>query len=470
MSKENFKYKNKFYSNPLFIIAISFILLILFGSLLLYLPISKTNGSNSNLSYFDCLIISTSSCTVTGLMPITESLNSSFTLFGKIVQTILLQIGGIGVATIALFFFIVSSKKLNFKEQAIIKETWNIRNFFSIRKIFLLILIETIVIESLGAFLLFFDFKYLQNNTTSTSIGYAIYHSISAFNNAGFDLLGSNSFINYSTDVYLQIVTCFLIVLGGLGFIVNIDIIKKKFKFKKFSLNTKIVLTYSIFLIVIGSLLIYLIEIFNSTSVFNYGDALFFSISSRTAGFFTKDLRTLNNATIIIICILMFIGASPGGTGAGIKTTTFATLMFYLRSVITNNHPHAFKRSISKDTIRKALLVIILGILFILLAFILISIFEGNFNYINLETGEKSATYILNYHSYNELDFGLLCLSAFSTAGLTTGIFPYMTVGSKIIIMILMFVGRLGPLTVSQIFSTRNTKTFRYVEEDITIG
>lgn len=459
--------KKKFKLNPLAVITLSFLVLILIGSLLLYLPISKKDQS---ISFFDCLFLSTSSITVSGLNSMNKGLAESFTLFGLIVQIILVQIGGIGVATIAIMFFMIASNNLSFKEQALIKESWNLNNFKQIRKVLLFVFLETIIVELIGAFSLFFDFKYIQNFDSGKAIGYAFYFSISAFNNSGFDLFGTNSLMNYSSDYYLLIVLAILIIIGGLGFLVNVEILKKKFNFKKFSLQTKIVLTYSFALTILGSLLIYIFELINHNSNISYLGSLFMSVSTRTAGFSLYDLRTFNDATLIVIAVLMFIGAAPGGTGAGIKVTTFACLILYLRSVITNKSPHAFKRGINSETIRKALLIILITFFFFLFGFMLISLFEGNYRYIDLSTGMKYVEFQEGCVSYNALDFAFLSIGSISTTGLTTGIVPYLTIGSKIVVMIMIFIGRVGPMTISRIFTGNDTSTYRLVDEDIAIG
>lgn len=460
--------KKKFTLNPLALITLSFLVFILVGAILLYLPISK---KNSSITFFDCLFLSTSSITVSGLNSMNKGLTDSFTIFGLVIQTILVQIGGIGVATIAIMFFMIATNNLSFKEQALIKESWNLNNFKQIRKVLLFVFLETIIVELVGTFFLFFDFMYIQEGFDfGKALGYAAYFSISAFNNSGFDLFGTNSLVNYASDYYLLIVLAILIIIGGLGFLVNVEILKKKFKFKKFSLQTKIVLTYSLVLTIVGSLLIYLFELANHNKDVTYLGSLFMSISSRTAGFSLYDLRTFNDATRIVLSILMFIGAAPGGTGAGVKITTFACLVLYLRSVITNKSPHAFKRGINAETIRKALLIILITFFFFIFGYTLICLFEGNYRYIDLTTGIKYVEYQEGVVSYSSMDFAFLSIGTISTAGLNTGIVPYLSIGSKIIVMIMIFIGRVGPMTISRVFTGNDTATYRLVDEDIAIG
>lgn len=458
----------KFQLSPVAIIALSFLVLILVGAILLYCPFSRFESSDIN--FFDCLFLSTSFCTVSGIVPLKDGLAANFNLVGRIIQTILIQIGGLGAATFAGIFFIIASRKLTFKQQSLIKESWNLKSLSGIKKIFFLVFLESIVIETIGTFLCFFYFYFIQNFDIATAWGYSIYHSVSAFNNAGVDLLGTTSLINYQNDVYLNFVLSTLVVLGGTGFLVNIDIIKKKFNFKKFDFHTKMVVTYSLSLILFGTFFVFIIELFNNQSNVTFYGSYFMSIYSRTAGFSLYDLSQFSNASMIIFCILMFIGGSPGGTAGGIKTTTFGCLLAYLRSVIQNNTPHSFRRTISNEITRKALLIIILGFMFFIFGFTLICLFEGNYNYYDPLTGDKSYLYQEGYLRYNALDFCFLAMAAFSTTGFSTGITPFLSVGSKIVLMILMYVGRVGPLAISTVFSGKNTKPYRYAEGDISIG
>lgn len=453
---------------PVAVISLSFLSVILIGSFFLALPISHMPGAK--VTYLDALFTSTSCTCVTGLVNVRAGVADSFSLFGRIIMAILIQLGGLGVTTIAVIIFLVASRKLTFAEQSLIKESWNLGSLKGIKKIFLLVLLTSFSFEFVGAILSFFDFYFIQGYEMATSWGYAIFHAISAFNNAGFDIISKDSLIPFESDIYLNLVTSFLIIAGGLGFLVNIDIIKKKFNFKKFSLHTKIAVFYSAFLILFGTLSIYLIELGNTSTRVSFMGSYFMSVSTRTAGFTMYNLGTFNDATIIIMCFLMFIGASPGGTGGGIKTTTFALLLAYLRGVTTGKRPYAFRRSINKDLIRRALLIIILGFSFFVVGFTLICVFEGNYNSIDLATGDKLITYRPGATRYNALDFGFEAMSAFGTVGLSTGITSYLSQGSQIVLIFLMYVGRIGPLTISTSFKGKNTAKYHFAEEDVSIG
>lgn len=463
--KKEFK-PRRFTIRPVAVIAFSFLLVIFLGSIFLILPYAHNEGAN--VTYLDALFTSTSSTCVTGLVSLEEGIGASFSLFGRIIIAILVQLGGLGVTTLAVIFFLIASRKLTFSEQSLIKENWNLNNLRGVKSIFFQVLLVSFGFEIIGAILTFFDFYYIHNMPMQEAWGYSIFHSISAFNNAGFDLFGTTSLINFEDDIYLNLVTSFLIIAGGLGFFVHLDIFKRRYHFKKFSLHTKIVLVYSLFFIVVGTLSIYLIELTNEVSDLSFMGAYFMSVSTRTAGYTMYDLGKFNDATILIMCVLMFIGASPGGTGGGIKTTTFAILMAYLRGVITGRRPCAFRRSINKDLIRRALLIIILGFMVFLFGFTILCIVEGNYNYIL--NGEKLVEYQPGALRYNAADFGFECMSAYATVGLTTGITPYLEPGCQVVLILLMYIGRIGPLTISTAFKGKNTIMYHYAEEDVSIG
>lgn len=475
---ENRKYaqaKKKYSLSPSLIIASSFLIVILIGSVLLYLPIS----TNTQISYIDALFTSVSATCVTGLYSLTIPPGNVFNLFGRSVLAILMNIGGLGVTTFAIVFFIVLNKKLNMSNQTLIKENWNLKNLSSIRQIFLQVLFISFGFEIVGAFLISLDFILIQHMEVDEAIGYAIFQSISAFNNGGFECMQDNfnNLIVFEDDLYLNLITSFLIISGGIGYFVIIDVIVKKFKFTKFSLHTKVAITYSLFLLVLGTLFIYFDEfnnINNVTELTPYGvtfkGTFFMSVSSRTAGFTMYNLANFKDLTLLFLMTLMFIGASPGSSGGGIKTTTFALLIAYLRSVITGRRPHLFKRSIDDELIKKALLIILLGASFFIIGLCFISGFETNYNYVNTVTGEKSFYYVEGYLRFSTLDYAFDTMSAFSTVGLSTGITPYFSTGSKIVLILLMYIGRVGPLSISTLFKSNKSETWHYGYENISIG
>lgn len=459
------KPSKKYRLSAIAIIALSFLGVILIGACFLRMPFAHRIGKEVN--FFDCLFISTSATCVTGLVSLSEGVAASFSLAGRIIIAILIQLGGLGVTTIAVVIFMLTSRKLTYRNQSLIKESWNLNSYKGIKKVFAEVLFVSFTFEFVGAILGFFIFHYKYQMPVNEAFGVAIFHSISSFNNAGFDIFGTTSIIQYESDIALNLLTSMLIIAGGLGFMVIIDIVTKKFNWRKFRLHTKIVLTYTLIFIVSGTLLIHLCELYSESNA-SFMGAFFMSVSTRTAGFTMYDLSKFRDVTILVMIIFMFIGASPGGTGGGVKTTTIALLFTYIRSIITSKKPYAFKRSIATNLIRKALLIILLGLLFFLLGFFIICIFEMDYNYI--KDGVKYKEYVEGAIRFNSLDYAFEAMSAYGTVGLSTGFTPYFEVGSQTVLMVLMYVGRLGPLTISTVFKSKNVQTYYYANEDVSIG
>lgn len=462
----NLIYKLKKNINPFFLIALSFLILLIIGSLILWSPISLQEGVS--VSYIDSLFTTTTSLCVTGLVSIKEGIGDTYNLFGRIFICILIQIGGLGVMTFVTLFFVTFRRRLKITEQTMVKENWNLSSLKQIRKIFYYILAVVFTIETIGAILSFFSFYFIHDFPLQDAIGISIFHSISAFNNAGIDILGPTSLINYSNDHYLLFITSLLIILGGIGYFVIVDVVRNKFRFKRLSLHTKVAISYTLFLIIFGTLVIYITELFNSVSVVSAMDAYFLSVSARTAGFTSVDLYTVRNASLIIICLLMFIGASSGGSGGGIKVTTFAIFIAYMRSLITGKPSTLFKRNLRDDLIKKAMALTMLGFSFFLLGLFLISAIEGNRVYVldGVRIYEEAEGAL----SFTTIDFAFEAMSAFGTVGLTTGFTPYFYDASKLILICLMYIGRVGPMTISIMFKPRKEQLYRYVSEDISVG
>ena len=455
----------KFKLSPIAIIALSFAFTILLGSIFLFFPFTHNQGVS--ISYFDALFTSTSATCVTGLVSLKDGVAATFNLAGRIIIAILIQIGGIGVVTFAVILFVITNRKLTYTNQSLIKESRNLDSYKGIKRVLLEVFAITIFFEFIGAILIFLILFYKYNYPMDASFGYAFFHSISSFNNAGFDLFGTTSLMIFKDDIWLNLITALLIIFGGLGYLVIIDGLSKKFNFKRFRLHTKIVLTFTLVLILVGTLLIYLCEINNSTEVSFFG-AFFMSVSTRTAGFSLYDLSKFRDITLIIMIVFMFIGASPGGTGGGVKTSTILIFITYVCSLVTDKKPHAFRRSFSGPIIRRALLIILLGLLFFIFGLALITVFESNYNYIL--DGVKYNNYVDGSSTFNLMDYTFEAMSAYGTVGLSTGFTPYYSVGSKIVLCTLMYVGRLGPITISTAFKSKNTQAFRYAEEDVSIG
>ncbi|WP_195955570.1 TrkH family potassium uptake protein [Clostridium saudiense] len=419
------------------IIVLGFLIVILLGTILLMLPISINEGEN--VSFIDALFTSTSAVCVTGLIAIDTA--DTFTVFGRTVVALLIQIGGLGVTSVGVGFIMLLKKKIGIKERTLIKESMNLDSLKGVVKLVKSILIMTLIFESIGVILSYIVFS--KDYAPLDALGISLFHSIAAFNNSGFDILGGlQNLIPYQSNVILNLTTCGLIIFGGIGFLVIKEIIEVR-SFKKFTLHTKIVLIMTGILLVVGTILLKL------TEDISWLGAFFFSTSARTAGFSTYPLSNFTNAGLFVLIILMFIGASPGSTGGGIKTTTLFTLNKSIYSTSTNKHCTAFKRKIPLGVILKAFNVTILALFVICIGTFILSILEPNYTFMQLL---------------------FEVTSAFGTVGLSTGITPDLSALSKFIISLIMFIGRLGPMTIATIWSFKKPSDACYSEETVIIG
>lgn len=422
---------------PYGLITIGFLLSILIGGTLLYLPISQKAGAD--VSLVDAFFITISAICVTGLSTIDVA--NSFNLFGYTIIALLIQIGGLGIVCAGLSIILLAGQKIGIKERILIKDSLNLNSLKGIVKLVKSIFRITFIIEFIGALFSFCSFiKYYK---FKDAIVISIFHSISAFNNAGFDLIGNfRNLVPFENDILLNLTTSGLIILGGLGFIVINEIIEKK-DFKKISLHSKIVIKMSMALLIIGTLVIY------ASSDISLLASFFTSVSSRTAGFNTVPIDSFNKVSLLFIMILMFIGASPSSTGGGIKTSTFYSLIKGTYSICSNKRCHSFKREISHETILKSFIVLFVGMIVVTSCLLCLCIFEPNIDL---------------------LDLLFESISAFATVGLSTGITPELSTISKIVIMITMFIGRVGGLTLLSLWTKKGKKYVSYPTEDILIG
>lgn len=432
---------------PVFIIMLSFFAAILVGTILLKLPISIQQGKS--ISWVDSFFISISAICVTGLTPITN-VGATLTVFGKIVLTLLIQIGGLGCISVASFFFLIIGAKLGINDRYLLKEALNQDKVANVLKLLKSIMKITFIIEFIGAIVNFIVF--INYYDFWSAIGISIFHSISAFNNAGFDILGDNSLINYSSNILLNINTMALIILGGLGFIVIADVIKNRFNFKRMRIHSKIVLTMTLSLIIVGTIFL---KISMGDNI-SWLQALFQSVSARTAGFASINCMTLTSSSILIISTLMLIGASPTSTGGGIKTTTVYTMVKSMISFARGKQTLVGNRRISEESKLKAFTLFFFAITFILTSTILILLIEESKSNISLSTVLFETT------------------SAFATVGLSMGITQHLSTLSKLIICLLMFFGRIGPITIMGMWNSNWNKpginNVEYLEEKIIIG
>ena len=333
------------------IIALGFALAILLGSLLLMLPCSVRPGVD--LQYIDALYTSTSAVCVTGLIAVDAG--DTFTPVGQFILGALIQIGGLGVTAVGAGIILLMGRRVNLRGRNLVREAMNLDSGRGVVQFVRSIFATTLLFEGLGALLSLISFA--RTRPMPEAIGISIFHSVAAFNNSGFDILGGGkNLIPYQQDVLLNLVTCALIIFGGIGFLVIREMWSVRFRWKKFSMHTKVVLTTTAFLLIVGTLLL------KATEDITWLGAFFHSVSARTAGFSTYPLGQFSTAGLLVLIVLMFVGASPGSTGGGIKTTTFFTLMQGIKSAATNRSEKAFHYAIPRDSFRKAAVITLLAL------------------------------------------------------------------------------------------------------------
>jgi len=421
------------------IIAIGFLAVIFAGSILLSLPVS--HSGNENVTYLDALFTSVSAVCVTGL--VTLETGVAYSAFGHAVIILLIQIGGLGITTLGAGLIALLGGRLNQRENTLVKEALNYPTWNGIKPLIRAVLILDVTIELCGAILYFISFS--RDYSIGRAAWMSVFHSISAFNNAGFDILGNGNSIGvYTHDVYFNLVTCLMIILGGLGFFVIRELIFHK-RGERFSLHSKIVLTMTAVLLASGTLLIKLTEGEGITWL----GAFFSSVTARTAGFATFPYSGFSNAGILVMCLFMFIGASPGSTGGGMKTTTFFALIKSLLSHSTGREARAFGKRIPGDIMQRAFVIISLG-----------------FSWTAVMIGAIAAL----EPQLPLRDVMFECFSAIGTVGLTTGITPVLSSPSKILIMLTMYIGRLGPLTIATLWARSKESGVSRAEEQFPIG
>ncbi len=423
---------------PARIIAFGFALVILLGSCLFMLPCSVKDGVE--LRYIDALYMSTSAVCVTGLISVDAG--DTFTPLGQFFLAVLIQTGGLGVTCIGAGVIVAMRRRVNLKGRNVIREAMNLNTGKGIVKFIKSVFLTTLSFELVGAALSFIVF--IKDYPPLRAIGISLFHSIAAFNNSGFDVLGNfQSLIPYQNNVLLNLVTCGLVVFGGIGFLVIRELIEKRLCWRKLSMHTKVVLTVSAALIAIGTLLIKLTE--NVTWL----GAFFSSVSARTAGFATYPLGEFTNAGLSVIALLMFIGASPGSTGGGIKTSTLFVLFQGIKSAATNKSEKAFHYAVPATAFRKAAVITLIGLSIISVGTYLMTAMEPQISFI---------------------DALFEVTSAFGTVGLTTGITTELCLGSKLLSIVIMYIGRIGPLTIASLWYFTKGERVSYPDGNIAIG
>lgn len=420
------------------LIALGFLSVILIGSVLLMLPCSVKDGVT--LRYIDALYTSTSAVCVTGLIAVDAG--DTFTPLGQTFLAMLIQIGGLGVTAVGAGVIIAIGKKVNMKGRNLIREAMNLDSGKGLVVFVRDIFITTVIIELSGAVLSFLVF--VQDYPPIRAIGISLFHSVAAFNNSGFDILGNfQNLIPYRHNVLLNVVTCALIILGGIGFLVIREVCSKRFRWKKFSMHAKVVITMSIVLIIVGAVML------KFTEDITWMAAVFHSVSARTAGFSTYPLGTFSQSGLLVLTVLMFIGASPGSTGGGIKTSTFFVLLQGIKSAATNKDEKAFHYAIPKNAFRKAAVIASLALFVVIIGTYIMTILEPEIHLVDLL---------------------FEITSAFGTVGLSTGITPDLCDGAKFLSIVIMYIGRLGPLTIASLWYFTRGDRVSYPEGNIAIG
>lgn len=433
--------RKRIIDNPSLYLVLGFLLVILVGSFLLMLPISSADGTVSN--YLDCLFVSTSNVCVTGLTTVVTA--THWSTFGHIVIILLIQIGGLGIMTMTTLMALILGKRITLSSRLVIKEQLSTDNMKGLVKLIKYVLVSTFIIELVGAILLSFTFV---PEFGAKGIWYSIFHSISSFCNAGFDILGAESLSPYKTNAMVILPVVLLIILGGLGFNVYMNITAYKFNFKKYSLHSKIVLIGTAFLLISVASLIFFIEYDNASTLKNLSlkdktlASFFQSTTLRTAGYFSIDQASLKDSSVIIGIIAMFIGGAPASTAGGLKITTIALLIItVINEIKGNENIVVFKKSIRFEAVKKAVTAFMIFTFWFLFVSIIIIIIEP----------------------FDALDIFYEVISAAATVGITRGITPELTTVSKILLILTMYLGRVGMVTLLFAFSN-NKKKKQYKE------
>ena len=442
--------------SPPRIFILSFGGVIFIGAVLLWFPFSASKGQ---LRFIDALFTSASAVCVTGLVVIDNGKDLS--TLGQVITIFLFQIGGLGIITFSTVFFVLMGRGISFKGREIVQSTFlhtRRRDFFVILKS---VFFYTLIFESVGTLLLFIRFS--RDFPAGKALYQAIYHAISAFNNCGFSLF-SDSLMKYQGDLLVNLTVMGLLVIGGIGFIVQYEVFSKwKGVQKRLSVHSRMVLIATAVLILVGAFFFYLFErnhLLKDTLLLNTILAsLFQSVTPRTCGFNTVDIGLLTNATLLLLIVLMFIGASPGSTGGGIKTTSTALLLLMIWHRLRGNEEvNLFSRTIPREVVSRTLSIIFAS------AFS-ISIITS----ILLVTGGGNLPSLESRHLFVEYLFETV--SAFGTVGLSMGVTPKLNDIQKFAIVLMMFAGRVGPLTLAFSLSrTRGRKGLIYAEEGVMVG
>ncbi|MDY5731525.1 MAG: potassium transporter TrkG [Eubacteriales bacterium] len=439
------------------VLVMGFALIILFGAMLLNLP--HATMQHKSIGFLKALFTATSATSVTGLVVVDTA--TTFNLFGRMVIITLIQVGGLGFMMFGTFIFILLGKRISLKNRMLMADSFNSDSLSGIVRLYRRGFFIALSIESIGALLL--CLRFIPMYGFKKGIGFSVFHAISAFCNAGFDLFGNfDSITSFHNDPLVIFTTAILIVLGGLGFIVIDDVLTKKWNFKKFSLHSKIVLLSTAFLITTGTILLMITEYFNpllwkeNTGFLNKLMNMFFqSVTLRTAGFTSVQVRDISESGKLMSCIWMFIGTSPASTGGGVKTTTMFLLLLQTWAVIKGQEDlNIFNKKIYKKQSGKAVATVMIMFSAAVVSSWFVGIFEGSVRFAFLDIFYET-------------------ISAMTTVGLSSLSTPALTQQSTAILILIMFLGRVGPLTLAYALGNHGQdfpSKIQYPEERILIG
>lgn len=438
---------------PSKLFVLGFAAVIFLGALLLTLPIATQSGESASL--IDALFTATSAVCVTGL--VVQDTATYWSIFGQIVIISLIQVGGWGIMTMASLVSLLIGRKISLSSRLLIQESLGTLSLSGVVRLTRYVVLLTLVIEGIGAWLL--SMKFIPLYGLKKGIYLSVFHSVSAFCNAGFDLMGNfRSLTGFVEDPLVNFVVMGLIILGGLGFSVILDIMGTR-KFSKFTLHTKMVITSTLILIFGGFFLTLIFEWGNQATLAPLTlqgkllSAMFNSVSPRTAGFNTLPLSDLTSSTLMLVMVLMFIGGSPGSTAGGIKTTTMALIFMTIVSITQGKEEtEIFKRRVSREAVNRSLA--ILGIAITCVTIVM--------TFLNFT--EPGASF---------LEIMFETFSAMGTVGLSLGITPNLSTAGKVILAMTMFIGRLGVLTIAFAITRKQkstSSTMRYPEEKVNVG
>jgi trk system potassium uptake protein TrkH len=440
---------------PTRIFVLSFASFILMGTLALWFPFSASQG---RIRFIDALFTSASAVCVTGLASI--DIGRDLSLAGQLITLVLFQVGGLGIITFSIVLFTLMGRGISFKGREITQSAF----LHSPRKDFYLIVKKvlryTFIIEGIGTLFLFL--RFVQEFPVGLAFYHALYNAVSAFNNCGYSLF-PDSLMRYQSDVLINVTIMLLIILGGIGFIVQQEVVAKiRGAEKKLSLHTKIVLITTAALILVGAACFYFMEMNNTLGGVTTKTALlssfFQSVVARTAGFNTVDIGSLTNSTILVILILMFIGASPGSTGGGVKTTSFAILcLLIINRMKGNENVNIANRTIPPELVDRTISIIFASAIIVGVITAVLLLFSGS----SIEPTTSR---------YQFIEYVFETFSAFGTVGLSMGVTPRLNDAQKYAIILMMFIGRVGPLTLAFAWYSARRKGITYAEESIMVG